>query len=71
MRTGLRSATLLLTENHLSLAQTVPDRFLFFPVPKLQTLIPFGEILIPAVPAFVLKTDADAGLLTVRLLEGM
>ena len=29
------------------------------------------EILIPAVPAFVLKTDADAGLLTVRLLEGM
>lgn len=29
------------------------------------------EILIPAVPAFILKADADAGLVTVRLLEGM
>ncbi len=29
------------------------------------------EILIPAVPAFVLRTDADAGYVTVRLLEGM
>ena len=29
------------------------------------------EILIPVVPAFVLRTDADAGIVTVRLLEGM
>lgn len=29
------------------------------------------EILIPAVPAFILGTDTDAGLVTVRLLEGM
>jgi len=29
------------------------------------------EHLIPAVPAFILKTDADAGLITVRLIEGM
>jgi len=29
------------------------------------------EHLIPAVPAFVLKTDADAGVITVRLIEGM
>ena len=29
------------------------------------------EILIPAVPAFILKADADQGLVTVRLLEGM
>ena len=29
------------------------------------------EILIPEVPAFVLKADAEAGLITVRLLEGM
>ena len=29
------------------------------------------EILIPAVPAFVLKTDAEAGIVTVRLIEGM
>ena len=29
------------------------------------------EILIPAVPQFVLKTDADAGIVTVRLIEGM
>ncbi len=29
------------------------------------------EHLIPAVPAFLLKTDADAGLITVRLIEGM
>ena len=29
------------------------------------------EILIPAVPQFVLKTDADAGVVTVRLIEGM
>ena len=27
--------------------------------------------LIPAVPEFILKTDADAGLITVRLIEGM
>ena len=29
------------------------------------------EILIPAVPAFVLHTDARAGTVTVRLIEGM
>ena len=29
------------------------------------------DILIPAVPAFVLNADADAGVVTVRLLEGM
>ena len=29
------------------------------------------EILIPAVPAFILKTDADAGIVMVHLLEGM
>ena len=29
------------------------------------------EHLIPAVPAFILKTDAEAGVITVRLIEGM
>ena len=29
------------------------------------------EHLIPAVPEFILKTDADEGLITVRLIEGM
>lgn len=29
------------------------------------------EHLIPAVPAFVLKTDAENGVITVRLIEGM
>lgn len=29
------------------------------------------EILIPAVPEFVLKTDVSAGVVTVRLIEGM
>ena len=29
------------------------------------------EHLIPAVPEFVLKTDAEAGVITVRLIEGM
>lgn len=29
------------------------------------------EHLIPAVPAFILKTDAEAGTVTVRLIEGM
>ena len=29
------------------------------------------EHLIPAVPEFILKTDVDAGVLTVRLIEGM
>jgi len=29
------------------------------------------EILIPAVPEFVLKTDIDSGIITVRLIEGM
>ncbi|MCL2342648.1 MAG: ribosome maturation factor RimM [Firmicutes bacterium] len=29
------------------------------------------EILIPAVPAFILNTDTEAGLVTARLIEGM
>ena len=29
------------------------------------------EHLIPAVPAFILKTDAEAGVITVHLIEGM
>lgn len=29
------------------------------------------EILIPDVPAFILKKDADAGLIVVRLIEGL
>ena len=29
------------------------------------------EILIPAVPEFILHTDADAGKITVRLIEGL
>ena len=29
------------------------------------------EHLIPAVPEFILKTDAEAGVITVRLIEGM
>lgn len=29
------------------------------------------EHLIPAVPEFILKTDAEAGIITVRLIEGM
>ena len=29
------------------------------------------EILIPAVPAFILRADAEEGVVTVRLLEGM
>ena len=29
------------------------------------------EILIPAVPEFILRTDADAGIITVHLIEGM
>ena len=29
------------------------------------------EHLIPAVPAFILNTDAEAGVITVRLIEGM
>ncbi len=29
------------------------------------------EHLIPAVPAFILKTDAEAGIITVHLIEGM
>ncbi len=29
------------------------------------------EILIPAVPEFIIKTDIDAGVITVKLIEGM
>ena len=30
-----------------------------------------SEHLVPAVPEFIKKTDADAGIVTVRLIEGM
>ncbi len=30
-----------------------------------------SEHLIPAVPAFILRADAEAGIITVRLIEGM
>ena len=41
--------------------------------PRHQVYVVRGEreILIPAVPAFVLATDMDAGRITVRLIEGM
>ena len=41
--------------------------------PRHQVYVVRGEreILIPAVPAFVLATDVDAGRITVRLIEGM
>lgn len=41
--------------------------------PAQSVLIVKGEreILIPDVPAFVLNKDADAGVVTVRLIEGM
>jgi 16S rRNA processing protein RimM len=29
------------------------------------------EIMIPAVPEFIISTDVDAGIITVRLIEGM
>ena len=29
------------------------------------------EHLIPAVPEFIMSTDAEAGIITVRLIEGM
>ncbi len=41
--------------------------------PAASVLVVKGEreILIPDVPAFVLKKDPDAGLVTVRLIDGM
>ena len=41
--------------------------------PAASVLVVQGEreILIPDVPAFVLQKDADAGLVTVRLIDGM
>ena len=41
--------------------------------PAASVLVVKGEreILIPDVPAFVLNKDADAGIVTVRLIEGM
>ncbi len=41
--------------------------------PAASVLVVQGEreILIPDVPAFVLRKDADAGLVTVRLIDGM
>ena len=43
------------------------------PEPAASVLVVQGdrEILIPDVPAFVLKKDADAGVVTVRLIDGM
>ena len=43
------------------------------PEPAASVLVVKGEreILIPDVPAFVLKKDPDAGLVTVRLIDGM
>ena len=43
------------------------------PAPAASVLVVRGqrEILIPDVPAFVLSKDADAGIVTVRLIEGM
>ncbi len=43
------------------------------PEPSASVLVVKGdrEILIPDVPAFVLKKDADAGVVTVRLIDGM
>jgi len=32
---------------------------------------PKREILIPAVPAFILKVDPEAGVITVRMMEGL
>ena len=41
--------------------------------PRHQVYVVRGEreILIPAVPAFILRTDTEAGRITVRLIEGM
>ncbi len=43
------------------------------PEPAASVLVVKGEreILIPDVPAFVLEKDADAGVVTVRLIDGM
>ena len=43
------------------------------PAPAADVLVVKGdrEILIPDVPAFVLNKDADAGVVTVRLIDGM
>ena len=43
------------------------------PAPAASVLVVKGEreILIPDVPQFVLSKDADAGIVTVRLIEGM
>lgn len=44
------------------------------PEPAASVLVVTGggrEVLIPDVPAFVLKKDADAGTVTVRLIDGM
>ena len=44
-----------------------------FPAPAASVLVVKGEreILIPDVPQFVLSKDADAGIVTVRLIDGM
>ena len=43
------------------------------PAPAADVLVVKGdrEILIPDVPAFVLQKDADNGVVTVRLIDGM
>ena len=44
-----------------------------FPAPAASVLVVKGEreILIPDVPAFVLGKDADNGIVTVRIIDGM
>lgn len=41
------------------------------PASKVYVVTGQREILIPAVPEFIIKTDVIAGLVTVRLIEGM
>ncbi len=44
-----------------------------FETPRAPVYVVRGEVehMIPAVPEFILHTDADAGIVTVRLIEGM
>jgi 16S rRNA processing protein RimM len=47
------------------------DDVLELPANRVYVVKGEREILIPAVPEFILKTDVDAGLVTVRLIDGM
>ena len=42
-----------------------------YPAHRVYTVRGTHEYLIPAVPEFILNTDADNGVITVRLIEGM